>query len=323
MSTSAGTERGAAVVNGALSTWREGPAKQAILAFIAAICGEDGSEPVPVEERVAVFDNDGTLWCEKPVPIQMDFILRRFVEMAEADPALHDRQPWKAARERDRAWFNTVMMEHYAGDDRNVRTLAAGVLAAYAGVSVEDFEAQAAAFLRGTQHPTLRRGYLECAYAPMVELLAFLASNGFANYIVSGGGRDFMRPISQEVYGIPRERVIGSATALAYDSDESGGTITHAPAPDYLDDGPEKPIRIWSRTGRRPLLAAGNTNGDLQMLDFSQHPDKQSLRLLILHDDAEREFDYTTGAEQALEQAAREQWTVVSIDNDWASVFRA
>src|SRR3954471_21757367 len=106
MSTSAGTERGAAVVNGALSTWREGPAKQAILAFIAAICGEDGSEPVPVEERVAVFDNDGTLWCEKPVPIQMDFILRRFVEMAEADPALRDRQPWKAARERDAAWFN-------------------------------------------------------------------------------------------------------------------------------------------------------------------------------------------------------------------------
>src|SRR3954452_4877265 len=159
MSTSAGTERGAAVVNGELSTWREGPAKQAILEFVAAACGEDGSEPVPVEERVAVFDNDGTLWCEKPVPIQMDFILRRFVEMAEADPALRDRQPWKAARERDHAWFNTVMTEHYAGDDRNVKRLAGGVLAAYAGVSVEDFEARADAFMRATQHPTLRRGY--------------------------------------------------------------------------------------------------------------------------------------------------------------------
>src|SRR3954453_6455435 len=322
MGTSAGTERGVGVVSGALSTWREGPAKQAILAFVAATCGQDGSDPVPVEERVAVFDNDGTLWCEKPAPIQMDFILRRFVEMAEADPALRDRQPWKAARERDRAWFNTVMTEHYAGDDRNVTTLAAGVLAAYAGVSVEDFEAQAAAFLHGTQHPTLARGYLECAYAPMIELLALLDANGFANFIVSGGGRDFMRPISQEVYGIPRERVIGSATALAYTSDERGGTITHTPAPDYLDDGPEKPIRIWSRTGRRPLLAAGNTNGDIPMLDFTQNADRPFLRLLVLHDDSEREFDYTAGAEGAIERAGREGWTTVSVRDDWAAVFR-
>jgi phosphoserine phosphatase len=251
----------------------------------------------------------------------MDFILRRFVQMAEADPALRDRQPWKAAYEEDHAWFSTVMTEHYAGDDHNVKTLAGGVLAAYAGVSVEDFEARADAFLRSAHHPTLGRGYIECAYAPMVELLALLAANGFANYIVSGGGRDFMRPISQELYGIPRERVIGSATALAYTSDERGGTITHTPAPDYLDDGPEKPIRIWSRTGRRPLLAAGNTNGDIPMLDFTQHADKPFLRLLLLHDDADREFDYTTGAEQALHHAAPAGWVTVSVRNDWATVF--
>ena len=151
------------------------------------------------------------------------------------------------------------------------------------------------------QHPTLGRGYLECADAPIVELLALLTANGFTNYVVSGGGRDFMRPISQELYGIPREQVIGSATALAYTSDERGGTITHTPAPDYLNDGPEKPIRIWSRTGRRPLLAAGNSNGDIAMLDFTRHDDKPFLRLLVLHDDAEREFDYTRRAEQALE----------------------
>src|SRR3954447_24071586 len=301
--------------NNTLSSWRDGPAKQAIMGFVAA------AEAVPAEERVAVFDNDGTLWCEKPMPIQMDFILRRFVEMAEADPALRDHQPWKAAREQDAAWFETVMTEHYAGDDHNVKTLAGGVLAAYAGVSVEDFEERADAFLRDTRHPTLGRRYLECAYAPMVELLALLAANGFANYIVSGGGRDFMRPISQEVYGIPRERVIGSATALAYTSDEHGGTITHAPAPDYLDDGPEKPIRIWSRTGRRPLLAAGNSNGDIEMLDFTHNDERPVLRLLVLHDDAEREFDYTGGAERALERASSEQWTVPSIKNDWATVF--
>jgi phosphoglycolate phosphatase-like HAD superfamily hydrolase len=275
---------------------------------------------VAVEERVAVFDNDGTLWCEKPVPIQMDFILRRLVEMATADEDLRARQPWKAAYERDHDWFSAVMMEHYAGDEHNVKVLAAGILAAYDGISVDDFEARADAFLRGTQHPTLGRGYLECAYAPMIDLLDLLSANGFANYIVSGGGRDFMRPISQDVYGIPRERVIGSATALAYESD-GRGTITHAPAPDYIDDGPEKPIRVWSRTGRRPLLAAGNTNGDVPMLHFSQHEDKSSLRLLVLHDDSEREFDYTRGSEQALEQARKEDWTVVSVKNDWSTVF--
>jgi len=321
MSTSAVTESGLGGVSGVLSSWRDRSAKNAILEFLAATTGADGSRGVPVEERVAVFDNDGTLWCEKPVPIQMDFILRRFVEMAEGDPALRARQPWKAAREGDHAWFATVMKEHYAGDDHNVKTLAGGVLAAYAGVSVEDFESRADTFLRGTQHPTLGRGYLDCAYAPMVELLALLAANGFANYIVSGGGRDFMRPISQEVYGIPRERVIGSATALAYTSDDRGGTITHTPAPDYLDDGPEKPIRIWSRTGRRPLLAAGNTNGDIPMLDFAQHDDKPFLRLLVLHDDAEREFDYTAGAEQALERAGPAGWTTVSVRDDWVTVF--
>ena len=300
-----------------LTSWNDGAARRAIVDFVERTV----SGAVPVEERVAVFDNDGTLWCEKPMPIQADFILRRLFEMAHADPALRDRQPWKAAYERDYAWLGEVLAEHYAGDDTNVRTLLGGVLAAYAGMSVDDFEARADAFLRTAQHPTLGRGYLECAYAPMVELLGYLEENGFSNYIASGGGRDFMRPISQEVYGIPRDRVIGSASALEYTSDERGGTITHKAEADYLDDGPEKPIRIWSRTGRRPVLAAGNSNGDIAMLDFTQHPDKPFLRLLVLHDDAEREFDYTSGAEQALERAEASGWTVASIKDDWATVF--
>ena len=308
-------------MTGELSSWRDGPAKRAIAAFVARVTGADGSEPVPVEERVAVFDNDGTLWCEQPMPIQLDFILRRLVAMAEADAALRERQPWKAAYERDYGWLSAVMAQHYAGDETNVKVLAAGILAAYRGISVEDFEARAGDFLHSAQHPTLGRGYLECAYAPMVELLAYLAANGFANYIASGGGRDFMRPISQEVYGIPRERVIGSSSTFSYTSDEQGGTITHNAEADYLDDGPQKPIRIWSRTGRRPLLAAGNSNGDVPMLHFSQHADKPFLRLLVLHDDGDREFAYTTGAEQALDQAARDGWTVVSVKHDWAEVF--
>src|SRR4051812_27335007 len=305
----------------ALSNWRDTPTRRAIVAFVDRVCGRDGSPPVPVEERLAVFDNDGTLWCEKPMPIQLDFILRRLVEMAEADEALRTRQPWMAAYERDYGWLSAVMDQHYAGDDTNVAVLAGGILAAFGGASVEDFEARADAFLRNTQHPTLRRGYLETAYAPMVELLAYLQANGFSNYIVSGGGRDFMRPISAEVYGIPRQRVIGSTAALEYVSDEHGGTIRHLPAADYLDDGPQKPIRIWSRTGRRPLLAAGNSNGDVAMLDFAHHRDKPSLRLLVLHDDAERETAYTGGAEPALERAAGDSWTVISMKNDWEAVF--
>ena len=315
------TANGTAGVVGNLTSWHDGPAKEAIVAFVARVCGADGSEPIPVEDRLAVFDNDGTLWCEKPMPIQLDFILRRLVEMAEADPDLRRRQPWKAAHERDYDWLGRLMAEHYAGDDTNVRVLAAGILAAYDGITVEDFEAQADAFLRTAQHPTLGRGYLETAYAPMIDLLDYLAANGFSNYIASGGGRDFMRPISLDVYGIPRQRVIGSASALAYTSDDRGGTITHKAEADYLDDGPQKPIRIWSRTGRRPLLAAGNSNGDVPMLHFTQHPDKPSLRLLVLHDDEEREFAYTTGAEEALAQAARDGWSTVSIKNDWTTVF--
>ena len=308
---------GLAIMTSTLASWNDGAARQAVVGFVE----RTESEAVPIEERVAVFDNDGTLWCEKPVPIQADFILRRLFEMAEGDSELRARQPWKAAYERDHGWLETALVEHYAGDDTKVRTLMAGVIAAHSGISVDDFEAEANSFLRTAQHPTLGRGYLECAYAPMLELLGYLEANGFSNYIASGGGRDFMRPISDQVYGIPRDRVIGSASALEYTSNDHGGTITRKAEADYLDDGPQKPIRIWSRTGRRPLLAAGNANGDIPMLDFTWHEDKPFLRLLVLHDDGDREFDYTKGAEQALEKAGKNGWTVVSIKNDWATVF--
>ena len=235
-------------MTGVLASWKDGAARRAVVEFVE----RTATSGVPAGERVAVFDNDGTLWCEKPMPIQADFILRRLSEMAQADPGLRGRQPWKAAYERDYCWLAAVLAEHYAGNDTNVGTLLAGVLAAYEGISVEDFEARSEAFLRTAQHPTLGRGYLDCAYVPMVELLGYLEANGFSNYIASGGGRDFMRPISQQVYGIPRDRVIGSATTFQYTSDDRGGTITHKAEADYLDDGPQKPIRIWSRTGRRP-----------------------------------------------------------------------
>ncbi|AHK29816.1 hydrolase [Rhodococcus opacus PD630] len=300
-----------------LPSWRERAGKAAVLEFVGRVTAED----VPVEERIAVFDNDGTLWCEKPMPIQLDFILRRLVVMAEHDQELRTRQPWQAAYTRDYDWLNAVITDHYRGDDSGVTVLAVGVLAAFADVTVEEFEAGADQFLRTARHPTLDRDYLACSYAPMVELLAYLAVNGFRNYIVSGGGRDFMRPISHDVYGIPRQRVIGSGVSLIWKHDGVRGAIVRRAEADVLDDGPEKPVQIWNRVGRRPLLAAGNSNGDIPMLQFAEQPDRPSLRLLLRHDDAAREFDYVAGAEQALELADANRWTVVSIEKDWATVF--
>ena len=304
-----------------LSSWNDGAAKDAIVSFVERACAAGSADTIPAADRVAVFDNDGTLWCEKPMPIQLDFILRRLAEMAQTDAELRNRQPWKAAYDRDYGWLASVIAEHYAGDDTNVPTVAGGILAAFANITVDEFEAQSDAFLRGTSHPTLGRTYLDCAYRPMVQLLGHLEANGFMNYIASGGGRDFVRPISDDVYNIPRERVIGSSTGLTYTPDARGGTLTRQAAIDYLDDGPEKPIHIWTRTGRRPVMAGGNSNGDIEMLDFTQHNDRPHLRLLVLHDDPEREFDYISGAEKALELAEQRGWTVVSIRNDWAEVF--
>jgi phosphoserine phosphatase len=255
------------------------------------------------------------------MPIQLDFILRRLAAMADQDPGLRDRQPWQAAYTRDFGWLGQVITKHYNGDDSELPVLAAGILQAFAGITVEEFEAEADGFLRSAQHPTLGRGYLGCAYRPMVELLDYLEANGFTNYIASGGGRDFMRPISQELYGVPRERVIGSSTTLAWEHDEDGGRMVRKPEADVLDDGPAKPVRIWSRVGRRPLVAGGNSNGDLPMLQFAARPGRPGFRLVVLHDDPEREFDYTSGAEQALQQAGSDGWTVVSVKNDWATVF--
>ena len=297
-----------------LPSWNDGAARAAIVEFVEKIV----SDAVPVEQRIAVFDADGTLWCEQPLPVEADFILRRLAEMAEADSTLRDRQPWKAAYEHDNAWFGKVITEHYAGDDTDAKVLLGGVAGTFANIDVEQFEAKSDAFLRSAQHPTLGRGYLETAYVPMLELLAYLEANGFTNHIVSGSGGDFMRPISQDVFGIPVERVIGSATVLEY---ASGGRLTRKAELGFLDDGPQKPIEIWSRIGRRPLLAGGNSNGDLPMLEFAQHPDRPSLRLLVLHDDADREFAYTSGAEKALAEAKARGWTVVSMKDDFATVF--
>src|SRR5689334_554830 len=304
-----------------LASWNDTPTRAAIVDFVTRVTTEGGPDYLPPAERVTTFDNDGTLWCEKPMPIELGFILERLAQMAKADGSLRERQPWQAAIEQDYQWLGDVMTRHYHGDDTGLKVLMSGILQAFAGQSVEEYAAAAEAFLRGTRHPTLGRTFDACGYLPMIELLRYLEANGFTNYIASGGDRDFMRPVTEEIYGIHSERVIGSSNALRYLEDEHGGTVTYAAEPDVFDDGPIKPIRIWSRIGRRPVVAGGNSNGDIPMLRYAGGKGRPGLRLLVLHDDAEREFDYTAGAEQSLERAAAEGWTVVSIRNDWSTVF--
>jgi phosphoserine phosphatase len=304
-----------------LSQWNDTPTMRAIVDFVRAVTDPASPSHVPLEERIAVFDNDGTLWCEKPMPVELAFILRRLATMADEDAALRDRQPWKAAYEKDYAWLGGVITKHYQGDDSDVKVLLGGLLHAFAGMTVDSYEASAAAFLLRAPHPTLGRALRECGYAPMVDLLRYLEANGFTTYIASGGNRDFMRAITQAIYGIPSERVIGSSNALRYEEDEQGGTLAYLAEPDVFDDGPVKPVRIWSRIGRRPILAAGNSNGDIPMLAFAGGPARPALRLLVLHDDAEREFAYVSGAERSLERAKADGWTVVSIKDDWRTVF--
>ncbi len=303
-----------------LGSWNDTPTTAAIRQFVASAT-DDGPGFVPVDERIAVFDNDGTLWCEKPMPIELGFILRRFAEMAEQDVSLRDRQPWKAAYARDYEWLGTAMTKHYRGDDGDLRLLMGAILQAFAGTAVEHYADRARTFLYDGKHPTLARPYLNCGYQPMIELLRYLEHNGFTCYIASGGDRDFMRPVTQMMYGIPSERVIGSSSALRYIEDEDGGSVVYRAENEFFDDGAVKPVRIWSRIGRRPIISGGNSNGDIEMLHYTGGATRNRLRLLVLHDDDEREFAYTAGAERALERAHGDGWTVISVKQDWTTVF--
>ncbi|MBF5000831.1 haloacid dehalogenase-like hydrolase [Nocardia sp. BSTN01] len=304
-----------------LESWNDGETTSAIVDFVARVTDRDGPGYVEPSARVAVFDNDGTLWCEKPMPIQLDFTIRRLAEMAMQEPELRTQQPWRAAYEQDLQWLGAAMVKHYHGDDDDLKLLMGAVTRAFGEITVEDYDARVAAFFADAGHPTLGRPYHGCGFAPMVELLWYLRDNGFTTYIASGGDRDFMRPVAGDLYGVPPERVIGSALGLTYREQEGRSDLLYKSAMDFFDDGPEKPIRIWSRIGRRPILSVGNSNGDLPMLSFSELAGAPSLRMLILHDDAEREFDYVAGAEDALAHARRNDWTVVSMKNDWAQIF--
>jgi haloacid dehalogenase-like hydrolase len=304
-----------------LDSWHDTATRVAIEDFVARVCDEAGPDHVPPEGRIVVADNDGTLWCEKPMPIQLDFTIRRLGQLAADDPSLGELQPYKAARDHDLHWFGAAMVKHYQGDDSDMTLLMEAIPRAFDTVTIEEYDRSVSAFFGDAEHPTMKIPYLRCAFAPMVELIRFLEAYRFTIYIASGGDRDFMRPVAGSLYGVPPERVIGSALGLTFRSADGRADLLYKSEMDFFDDGEEKPIRIWSRIGRRPIVSIGNSNGDLPMLEFSGAPDGPALRLLVLHDDDEREFAYTAGAEDVLARARAADWTVVSMKDDWRTVF--
>lgn len=302
-----------------LNSWQDGAARRSIVDFVERVSGV-GPDSVPAPERVAVFDNDGTLWTEKPMPTQLHYIVKQWAAAAAADPTLATQQPYLSAVTHDFSWLAAALNKHYAGDDSDLKVMIGAILASSANLSVDEYAASVVQFYRQEKHLTLGTPYRQAVYQPMLDLIGYLHDHGFACYIVSGGDRDFMRPITEDYYGIPPERVVGSALGLSYDA--ASAEVSYQPSFAFMDDGPEKPVRIWSRIGRRPIFAVGNSNGDVPMLRYTLGS-AHGMSLLVHHDDDTGRGDapYDSGAEDALAAADSSGFTVVSVKHDWKTVF--
>jgi phosphoglycolate phosphatase-like HAD superfamily hydrolase len=301
-----------------LPSWNDGAAKAAILDFIARVTKEGDADFVPAAERVATFDNDGTLWCEQPIQVQGFFLMDRVKDLAVKDPGLKERQPFKALLEHD---LKTL---HELG----TKALTELVFATHSGVTEEEFRSMAQAWFAKARHPRFGRLYKQCTYQPQLELLDLLRQNGFKIYIVSGGGIDFIRAFAEEAYGIPRERVIGSSAKLQFQLRDGSGVLMKLAALNSFDDREAKPANIGLHIGRRPLLAFGNSDGDLAMLRYTRTGQGARLALLVHHDDGEREVAYDrefrlSPLAEALDKADQYGITLVSMKQDWKTVFGA
>jgi phosphoserine phosphatase len=291
-----------------LKSWRDGPARRAILDFVAAATTEGGAGFVPVADRIASFDNDGTLWVEQPLPPQFDFVFRRWAEEVKRDPSMAERQPYKALLEKDIAFLEGIATQQ----PEVVGSLLEAFARTWAGTTPEAFDAEVREWLATVKQPTLGVPYVELVYQPMLELLAYLEANQFRVFVCSGGGRDFMRVFAEETWGIHKENVIGTAAEYTYGD---AGIVRATQALGGLDVGPGKPEHIFAQTGRTPVFAGGNADVDIEMLEAAK------FSLLVNHDDAEREFAYTKGGERSLARASDLGWTVVSIKDEWSTVF--
>ena len=291
-----------------LASWNEGKAKDAILDFVKRVTTE-GPDFVAPADRIATFDNDGTLWVEQPLPPQFDFVFGKWAEEVKADPSLAAQQPYKAIIEKDPAFFAGLATQ----DPEIVGTLLRGFARSWAGSTPEEFEAQVRVWLDTVKQPKLGKLYVELVYKPMLELFALLKAHDFRIFVVSGGGRDFMRVFAEDAFGIYKENVIGTAAEYSF----TDGKIVRAEhALGGLDVGKGKPEHIFAHTGRLPVFGGGNADVDIEMLSAA------NFAILINHDDDEREFAYTSGGEKSLAKAKELGWTVVSMKDDWKNIYQ-
>jgi phosphoglycolate phosphatase-like HAD superfamily hydrolase len=299
-----------------LPSWKDGSAKQAITQFVKNVTATGGANYVPPEERIAVFDNDGTLWSEKPVYFQLLFAMDRVKALASKHPEWKTTQPFKAVLEND--------MEALA--DAGEKGLLELIMATHSGTTTEEFSAIVKEWLATSRHPKTGKPYTEMVFQPMLELLAYLRGNGFKVFIVSGGGIEFMRPWVEAVYGIPPEQVVGSSIKTVFELREGIPVLVRLPEVNFIDDKAGKPVGINQHIGRRPIAAFGNSDGDLQMLQWTAAGDGKQLVAIIHHTDAEREWAYDQDShvgrlDKALDEANKNGWTVVDMKQDWKVVF--
>ncbi len=306
-----------------LKSWNDGAAKQAIVDLVTRVTTIDGPDYVPPTERVATFDNDGTLWLEKPLYIQLQHGLRAIGKAVAEKPELRSRQPFKAVYEKDMAWLSKASADYAKGDISGVLTLVTGLAEVLEGITAEAFDADVWEFLTQAQDARFKKPYKLLTYRPMVELVHYLQDNNFQVYITSGGGRDFMRAVCEEIYGIPRAMAIGSSVTFTYAEDAQGiaQVMRTKEIEQPIADGPGKPQHIHRAIGRRPIMAVGNSDGDIHMLKYARGHKGAALALLVHHDDAEREYAYDSGTEKALQLAPKEGWIIVSMKDDWKTVF--
>jgi phosphoserine phosphatase len=301
-----------------LASWRDGPAKKRIVAFVQAVTAKGGKDYVAPADRIAVFDNDGTLWSEQPVYFQLAFAIDRVKALAPSRPEWRETQPFKAALEGD-------VKALAASGEKGLLEL---VMATHAGNTADEFAQIVRDWAKGATHPTAKRRYVELVYRPMRELLDYMRANGFKTYIVSGGGVEFLRALSWELYGIPPEQVIGSSVKTKYEVRDGRPVVVRLPEIDFIDDKAGKPVGIHKYIGRKPIAAFGNSDGDFEMLEYVTSGPGARLGAIVHHDDAAREFAYDRDSHvgrlaRGLDEAGKRGWLVISVKDDWRVVYPA
>jgi phosphoserine phosphatase len=299
-----------------LPSWNAGATKQSIITFVEKVTKDGSPDFVSVPERIATFDNDGTLWCEQPLPTQLFFALDRVKALAPQHPEWQTQEPFKSALAGD---LKAVMA---SGEHGLMEIMAA----THAGMTSVDFDKIATDWITTAKHPVTKHLFTEMVYQPMLELLAYLRANGFKNFIVSGGGIEFMRPWTERVYGIPPEQVVGSSIKTKFEMQDGKPVLMRLPDINFVDDKDGKPVGIQNQIGRRPIAAFGNSDGDLQMLQWTTAGSGTRFGLIVHHTDDVREWAYDRkspigGLDVALDAAGPAGWTVVDMKNDWAKIF--